>query len=45
MVVNMRDIGSKTKRMAREDSFMLMVMYMKVIGLMIKLMDMEFIHI
>ena len=39
---NMKDFGIKEKQMEEEDSFLLMEMFMRVIGKMIRLMDLVF---
>lgn len=45
MVLNMKVVGEITKQKDKENSYMLMEIYLKENGLMIKLMDMVFIFI
>lgn len=45
MVQNMKDNGKTIKLMVMENSGILMVTFMKEIGLMIRPMDMEYIYI
>jgi len=45
MEVNTRAGGKKTRQTVEDDSFMLMAMFLREIGSMIRLMGMEFILI
>lgn len=45
MELNMKVVGEITKQKDKENSYMLMEIYLKENGLMIKLMDMVFIFI